>query len=312
MRSNAAALVSLLVLSSISFAQQNPPAQQPPGGLNPEGALNSQHAPRKPNGELSKADLPGSWKGLKVPPKKTSFDPKDLSGVWTKGRGGSFAVVMTDPPPPPMTAAGKAKFDAAKPLYGPRAVVGAYGNDPVMTCDPLGMPRNLFLEVSVYDMQFAQGIPGRVMQFFEWQHVYRNIWTDGRSLPNDAEPTWMGYSIGHWDGNTFVVETTGMNDTGKTWLDHFGDPIDGNAKLTERYTRLDADHLQMVIEIDDPTIYTAKWVSKPRLLNLVPDGDFQEVFCVPSEEESFNKNIRDPAGGVNVQGVGPGAVKAPK
>jgi hypothetical protein len=301
---SAVALASVLVFASVLLAQNNVP--RPPAAQTNNGATGGGGAlPKRTNGELSKANLPGSWKGLKIPP-PAKYDPHDLTGVWEKAPG--FHDTMTEPDPPPMTAEGKKAFDSHRPVYGPRQVVGVYGNDPVMTCDPLGMPRNLFLEVSVYDMAFAQGLPGREMQFFEWQHVFRNIWTDGRKLPTDAEPTWNGYSIGHWEGNTFVVETNGLDDTGRTWIDHFGNPIDGNAKIIERYTRPDLNTLKYTIEIDDPTMYTAKWVSNPRTLNLVPDGDFEEIFCVPSEEESFNRGIRDAAGGVNVHGIGSGEV----
>src|SRR5262249_44621736 len=90
-----------------------------------------------------------------------SFDPHDLSGVWAKARG--FSIVMNNPPP--MTPAGKDMFDSYKPSYGPRSVPPALGNDPTGNCDPLGMPRNLFLEVSIYKTQFLP-TPGRVIQFF--------------------------------------------------------------------------------------------------------------------------------------------------
>jgi len=118
-------------------------------------------------------------------------DPRDLSGVWAR----SNRVLTMSNETPPMTAWGKARFDAAKPVYGPRAVPGGLGNDPVMTCDPLGMPRNLFLEVSIYPMEIVQ-TPKRIFQFFEWAHVWREIWIDGRELPKDPDPRWMGYSVG--------------------------------------------------------------------------------------------------------------------
>src|SRR3984893_9859557 len=84
----------------------------------------------------------------------------DLTGTWTR----TNRVLAMSNDTPPMTAWGKARFDAAKPVYGPRAVAGGLGNDPVMTCDPLGMPRNLFLEVSIYPMEIVQ-TPKRGLQF---------------------------------------------------------------------------------------------------------------------------------------------------
>src|SRR6185436_19356300 len=123
------------------------------------------------------------------PPPAVPHDPRDLSGVWARQRG----VLTMSNETPTMTAWGKARFDAAKPVYGPRSVAGGLGNDPVMTCDPLGMPRNLFLEVSIYPMEIVQS-PKRVFQFFEWAHAWREIWTDGRKLPQNPDPRWMGYS----------------------------------------------------------------------------------------------------------------------
>jgi hypothetical protein len=118
-------------------------------------------------------------------PAQTPFDPHDLTGTWTR----SNRVLAMSNETPPMTAWGKAKFDAAKPVYGPRSVAGGLGNDPMMTCDPVGMPRYLFLEVSIYPMEFIQ-TSKRVLQHFEWGNVYRQIWMDGRELPKDPEPAW--------------------------------------------------------------------------------------------------------------------------
>src|SRR5438067_2244795 len=143
-----------------------------------------------------------------------TYDPHDLTGTWTR----TNRILTMSNETPPMTAWGKAKFDAAKPVYGPRAVAGGLGNDPVMTCDPLGMPRNLFLEVSIYPMEILE-TPKRMLEFFEWAHAWREIWMDGRPLPKDPEPRWMGYSIGKWDGDTFVVNSLGFDE--RTWLDHF-------------------------------------------------------------------------------------------
>src|SRR5262245_6741365 len=160
-------------------------------------------------------------------PKSAPHDPHNLAGTWTR----TSRILAMSNETPPMTAWGKARFDAAKPVYGPRAVAGGLGNDPLMTCDPVGMPRNLFLEVSIYPMEFIH-TPNRVLQHFEWSNVYRQIWTDGRQLPKDPEPTWMGYSVGRWEGDTFVVNSLGFDE--RTWLDHFGNPISEEARVEER------------------------------------------------------------------------------
>ena len=182
---------------------------------------------------------------------------------------------------PAMTAWGKARFDAARPVYGPRAVAGGLGNDPVMTCDPLGMPRNLFLEVSIYPMELLQ-TPKRVVQFFEWAHAWREIWTDGRALPKDPQPSWMGYSIGKWDGSTLVVETIGFND--KTWLDGSGHPHSDAMHLTERFLRRTIGRMDIEITIDDPVAYT-KPLKYTQPQQLLPDTELLEYVC--------NENLKD-------------------
>jgi len=209
------------------------------------------------------------------------FDSHDLSGVWAKARG--FQIVMANPPP--MTPEGKAKFDSNKPSYGPRAIPPALGNDPMGNCDPLGMPRNLFLEVSIYKTQFVP-TPQRVFQFFEWAHAWREIWTDGRQLPKDPDPTWMGYSVGKWDGDTFVVDSLGFDE--RIWLDHFGDPLSDAMRMQERWRRVDHDTLEYTLTITDPKMYTKPWTSEKKTLRLVPQDQFKEIFCVPTEEQAFN------------------------
>jgi hypothetical protein len=223
---------------------------------------------------------------------QTAFDPHDLSGVWTKTRGTYLGMSNT---PPPFTPEGQAKFNETRPSYGPRAVPAAKGNDPSMgTCDPPGMPRSLFLEVSIYNMEMVPA-PGRVIQFFEWAHDYCNIWTDGRELPKDPDPRWQGYSVGKWVGDTFVVDSLGFDE--RTWLDHFGNPVSDAMRLQERYRRLDKDTLELTMTVTDPKIYTKPWVSDKKILKLVPKGELAELYCVPSEEQAFNKGIRDPAAG---------------
>src|SRR5215471_5640174 len=105
----------------------------------------------------------------------TSPSHDDLTGVW-------IGPDKTLEPAAPMTPTGQAFFDAAKPLYGPRSVPVADSNDPVNTCDPQGFPRILFLRTPLSVMEFVQ-TPNRVFQFFQYQRVYREVWTDGRPLP---------------------------------------------------------------------------------------------------------------------------------
>lgn len=219
-------------------------------------------------------------------------DPHDLSGVWTR----TSRVLAVSDTPPPFTPLGKQLFDANKPSYGPRMVPPALGNDPTGTCDPLGLVRNVYLEVGIYPMEIVQ-TPNRVFQFFEWAHSYRTVWTDGRALPKDPDLTFNGISVGRWDGNTFVVDSVGFDD--RSWLDHFGMPHSTEMTLQERYRRIDRDTLELTMTLTDPKIFTAPWVSDRKVFRLAPrDREITELFCVPSQEMEFNRTVRDPAAGV--------------
>ena len=88
--------------------------------------------------------------------------------------------------------------------------------------------------------------------FFELGHIWRTVWTDGRPLPKDPDPTYLGYSVGKWEGDTFVVDTIGFND--KLWDDSYGNPRSDATHLTERYRRLNHDTLELQIIIDDPKV----------------------------------------------------------
>ena len=215
---------------------------------------------------------------------------QDLTGVWTfRERLGGGAHGAFSEQPPPMTPWAQARFDAAKPGYGERAAPG--GNDPIGKCDPNGLPRILMQPAPIEIFQ----VPGRVLMILEWSHAWRYIWTDGRELPKDPDPWWYGYSVGKWQGDTFVVETTGFND--KTWVDYFGHPHSDEMRLTERYRRVDHDTLELIMTINDPQAYTKPWVSGKKIFKLTPKEELRESICAPSEEEAFTKRLREPAAG---------------
>jgi hypothetical protein len=118
--------------------------------------------------------------------------------------------------------------------------------------------------------------PGMVVILYEAVHSFRQIFTDGRPLPKDPNPTWLGYSIGRWDGDTFVVETAGFNDKG--WLDNGGHPATDALHVTERFRRRDFGHMEIQFTIDDPKAYTKPWnVTMP--LALLPDTELLEYIC---------------------------------
>src|SRR5579863_7338348 len=218
----------------------------------------------------------------------------DLSGVWMQYPDGDVPGVpgmnaVSNKTRPPLTAWGKSKFDAAKPLVGPRAVPGEE-NNPELRCEPDGPPKLLNLPNPFEIIQ----IPGRVLMFFELGHIWRTVWTDGRPLPKDSDPTYLGYSVGKWEGDTFVVDTIGFND--KLWDDSYGNPRSDATHLTERYRRLNHDTLELQIIIDDPKAYTKPWVSPPKLHKLEPAWEIAEWFCVLDEDNAYDNVVRKPAG----------------
>lgn len=190
---------------------------------------------------------------------------------------------------PALTPWGQAQFDSAQALQGAKAVAGKEDNS-ALRCEPSGPPQVLILPNPWEIVQ----IPGRVFMFFEEQHIWRTIWTDGRPLPKDPDPSYLGYSVGHWEGDTFVVETIGFND--KEWVDLYGNPRTSMTHLTERYRRLNHDTLEQQIIIDDPKVYTKPWVSPPKLHKLEPSWELAEWFCVPDENKEYDQVVRKPAG----------------
>ena len=159
----------------------------------------------------------------------------NFSGVWTQyphiSGGSGFADFSFSKDEPPMTPWAEAKYKAAKPVH-----TGGYkgaSDDTTLNCFPAGVPR-------IYLFNFPSEIfqvPGRVLIVYEFGHYIRQIYTDGRQHPKDLNPTWMGDSIGKWEGDALVVDTTGFND--KTWLDQVT-PI-RNCHLIERIRKTAPD-----------------------------------------------------------------------
>jgi len=278
-------VVTFISLSCVSFAQNAPaPAAQTPPNPAPKASWSS-------GSSYTLSGVPVSGAGMRrnAAPntKDLPYDAHDLSGAWWVF--GSKAGFTLSNPAPSMTSWGQAKFDQAVPgLSGPKA--RPMGNDPMMKCDPMGFPRILFYAaVPVENIQ----IPGRFIQFFDWFHTWRTVWTDGRELPKDPDPRWLGYSVGKWDGNTFVIESTGFDE--RSWTDFFGHPHSESAHITERYRRVDHDTLELNLVLDDPKAYTKPWVSETKTYKLDASTEIGEDFCVPSEEEAYRQLMREPA-----------------
>ena len=111
---------------------------------------------------------------------------------------------------------------------------------------------------------------------------YRQIFMDGRQLPRDPNPSWMGYSVGRWDGDTLVVETAGFND--RTWLDMSGHPHSESLRMTERYRRRDFGRMDFEVTLDDPKVYAKPWTLGASG-RLAPDTDLLEYVCLENEKD---------------------------
>jgi hypothetical protein len=151
-------------------------------------------------------------------------------------------------------------------------------NNPESKCLPRGVPK-----ADAFDVHKIVETPGLILVLYEYQNMYRQIFTDGRKLPVDPNPTWMGYSIGHWDGDTLVVESTGFN--GKAWLSGQGYPTSDGMRLTERMRRRDMGHMDVDITIDDPKAYTKPWTVHLHP-ELVVDTELIEFVCDENERDA--------------------------
>lgn len=214
----------------------------------------------------------------KAPP---SGQTHDLSGVWMQDHPPATAeqywIYKFNVEEPPMTAWGVAQYKAAKSSFGPRPYPLAETNDPVYHgCFPPGYPR-IFLHP--FPMQIVQA-PGEVIMLFEYDSVRHQIFTDGRPHDTSLGPSWMGDSIGHWQGDTLVVDTINFNN--KTWIDRLGHPHSDALHVVERIRRIDHDHLVDDITIEDPKAYTNPWTTHLPFL-LRPKWTLGEQFCEDSE-----------------------------
>ncbi|OFW28346.1 MAG: hypothetical protein A3J28_09640 [Acidobacteria bacterium RIFCSPLOWO2_12_FULL_60_22] len=201
----------------------------------------------------------------------------DLSGVWL---GQSVHRFFKPNDVLPMQPWAEEKFKTVREGQDPTDK-GRNDIDPALTrCAPPGFPRIL---AQPYPMEIVQ-LPGRVLMLFELDHWVRHIYTDGREHPKDPDPTWMGHSIGRWDGDTFVVDTIGLTD--KTWLDIFGYPHSDALHVVERYRRVNHGSLQVGLTFEDPKAYTKPWKGQFSF-TLRPGWEIEEqVLC---EDRSPNE-----------------------
>ena len=219
----------------------------------------------------------------------------NLSGVWNlrstpETRYLSYGFTREEPP---MTEWAQERFKLTKPSFGPRSF--ADSNDPVnpttvnaVGCFPPGTPR---IYLQPFPMEIVQ-TPARVLMIFEFNHFIRQIWTDGRGHNTDLGSTWFGDSIGHWEGDTLVVDTIGLND--KTWIDRAGHPHSDQLHVVERLRRPEPNTLQIGLTIEDPKAYTKSWGGQ-LTFQLHPTWNITEMVCEDNVNfDEFLKNESKP------------------
>ncbi len=165
----------------------------------------------------------------------------DLNGVWS----GPFVPDLSKPlgHQPPFTPYAAGLFKKEDEI-----------DDPLTKCLPIGPARGI--QAGLMPFQIVQ--TSKVIAIlFENQHTFRIINTDGRSHPKDIDPSWFGDSVGHWEGNTLVVDTVGLDD--RTWLDTAGHQHSDQLHLVERFQRIDNDNIKWTVTFEDPKFYTEPW-----------------------------------------------------
>jgi hypothetical protein len=223
------------------------------------------------------------------PAPRTADGKPDLSGVWQNLRipNGAAARGATPPPAPSLSldqiadanfANAGAGFKDGLPLQPWAAdlvkqrMADNSKDNPDARCLPMG-----FMQFHTHPQlrKIVQN-PKVLIIMYEANYGLRQIFTDGRTLPKDPDPWWYGYSVGKWEGDTLVVETTGFADD-TIWLDIRGDPLTSAAKVTERFRRPSYGNLEVEITVDDPKAYTRSWTVRAR--QRLVDTELNEFIC---------------------------------
>jgi len=224
----------------------------------------SKPAPRLPNG---KPDLSGVWDH----PRVGDFT-KDARGCVGTAKGCSATA---DTKEMPWTAAGKAANDA-----DPKFDYGVH-------CLPWGYVRSW---ATPYPLELMQK-DNKLAVMFEQNKWFHIVPTDGRKLNKDVDPTWMGTSVGHWEGDTLVVET--INTNGKTWIDTAEHPHSDALTVVERFERPDYDHIRHTITITDPKFLTKPMTNTAVMVLMKPGEEILEYSCDENNKEIMDGHVKD-------------------
>ena len=210
---------------------------------------------------------------LSAPAPRTAEGKPDLSGIWLSTRA-RFNIAAGLKP------GESVPFQPwAKEVFSERQANNSK-DDPSARCLPTGLPMRATLATPLKIVQ----IPGLTLVLYESRTTYRQILTDGRPLPKVVDwPAWQGFSVGKWEGETFLVDTAGTN--GLAWLDQAGHPATDALHLTERFRRRDFGHMDMEMTIDDPKTYTKPWTITAEFA-LQADTELLEFICEENEKDA--------------------------
>jgi hypothetical protein len=213
------------------------------------------NTPRTPNGKPN----------LTAPTPKTADGKPDLSGLWRNPDGKYLDNIAADGIEVPFQPSAAALYKNRQETFSK--------DRPSGRCLPHGVPDAMLVPATPFKIIQT---PGVTLILFENQGHYRQIFTDGRGLPKETQPTWLGYSAGKWDGETFVVDTIGFND--QTWLDDGGHPHSDAFHAIERFRRPAYGRLDLELTIDDAKTYTKPWKTTIHF-ELFPDNELMESVC---------------------------------
>ena len=208
--------------------------------------------------------LPDGKPNLSAPVPRTADGKPDLSGVW-RSTGPLYRFnIAQDLKPEDIQPWAEALFL--------KRVRDSRKDSPLAKCLPVSVPFQDFFSLT----SIVQTPALMVILYQAPNSPHRTVFTDGRDLPKDPNPSWFGYSVGRWEGDTFVITTSGFNDKG--WLDSAGHPQTESLRVTERQRRRDFGHMDLEITIDDPKAFTRPFTIKTERL-LVADSDLLEYVC---------------------------------
>ena len=216
--------------------------------------------------------LPDGKPNLTAPVPKTRDGKPDLSGIWRVADGKYLQNIASDGVQVPFQPWAEEVFKERQANFGK--------DNPSGRCLPHGVPDSFLVRATPFKIIQT---PFVTVALLENQGHYRQIFTDGRGFPKDTPPTWMGYSIGKWEGDRFVVDSIGFND--QTFIDAGGHPHTEAYHTTERFHRRDFGHMEYEITIDDPKAYTRPWKATVPF-ELFADNELMESVC-ENEKDSY-------------------------